>query len=515
VNAKADAFLVSPGYGRSYGDGQRRIRHGLPSLGLACINGLLKSNGYRTRFIDLACSDWTEPGLIGCVAAERPRFVGITAVTTQIMSAVRIAQAVKRASPRTATVLGGPHPSALPDLTASYPGVDYVVSGEGERPMLDLLEGRKAAEIAGLTWTEDGTVRSNPRRPPIMDLDSMPLPDYEGLNIERYGHILNGTLMPVMSGRGCPYHCVFCVSDAVSGNKCRFLSPARFVDHIEDLLVRYGVRRFTFTDETFVLKAARVRGICDEILRRNLRIRWVCQTRVNGIEPEIVAIMKRAGCQAMEIGIESGDPDVLNRVGKGIEPDQVRSACRTIRKAGIRLNGFFILGLPYDTPQTVRRTIDFAKELPLDFAQFAMFVPLPGSEGWNLALDGQVLRLYASNWDDFSRYTYPIVESDALSREQLKTLHAAALREFYFRPKMAARWLLGIRSARALRNLFDMVLGFARIATAKRLPTEAVPTTEVTPENMGGLIGMLGKTKPSQIRRPVRRPEPEPAVTVC
>ncbi len=488
-----DIFLVSPPYGRAYGRAHRRIRHALPPLGLACINGVLKSSGYRTRFMDLVFADVPDKNLLDHLAADRPRFVGITASTTQIMSAVRIAQAVKEADPDVLTVLGGPHPSALPELTASYPGVDLVVSGEGEEPMLDLMKGKPYEKIPGLTWSHRGVIRSNPRPPPITDLDGLPLPDYEGLDTRRYGHILNGSSMPVMSGRGCPYHCVFCASGAVARRKCRFLSPARFVDHIEDLAARYGARDLVFTDETFVLRVDRARTICEEILRRRSRIRWVCQTRINGIAPDVVRIMKRAGCRMVEIGIESGDQRVLDSIGKGIVKEKIRQTCRIIKEAGIRLNGFFILGLPHDTPETIRRTIDFAKELPLDFAQFAMFVPLPGSEGWELALDGRVLRMYADDWDDFSRYSYPIVESDALGREQCKALHTSALREFYYRPQMMAEWLLSIDSGKTLKNLIQMVIAFAQVSRAKHRPADASQMPLITRDRVRQLIGPLGR----------------------
>ena len=495
---RVDAYLVCPHYGQPYGQGGQRIKHGGAPLGMACINGMIKSKGYRTRFIDLDFSDLSEAELIEQVVTDRPRVVGLTAVTTQIMSAVRIAQAIKLAAPEVTTVLGGPHPSALPELTASYPGVDLVISGEGELPVLDLLEGRPYDEIPGLTWTDNGVVRSNPRGPLIADLDAMPLPDYAGLNVQLYGLILqhdtfNGPIMPVMGGRGCPYRCTFCASKVVARRNCRFLSPARFVDHIEDLVDRHGIRDFSFSDETFVLNKRRVREICDEIQRRQLDIRWACLTRVNTVDVQILQTMKQAGCRLIETGIESGDQDILDRIGKGIKKAQVREACEIITQTGIRVNGCFILGLPYETPETVRRTIDFAKELPLTYAQFAMLVPLPGSAVWETALDGEVVRMHASTWDDFSRYTYPMVESDALSREQLHTLHRKALREFYYRPKRVAKWLLTINSRKKLKSLRDMVVAFAQVTRAKRRPGNAQQVPRVTHANVERLIGSLGQ----------------------
>ncbi len=491
---KTDLFLLAPD-ARAYGRGSHRITHAMPPLGLACINGLVKANGFETCFVDMAVQDATEAALVEQVARVHPRFVGITAVTTQIMAAVQLAQSIKRTAPDVVTVLGGPHPSALPELTASYPGVDVVVAGEGEMPMLELLAGHRWEEISGLAWTHNGVVRSTPRPPLIADLDALPLPDYEGLNIDRYRHIYlpKGIAMPVMSGRGCPYRCIFCASDAVSQRKCRFLSPARFVDHIEELMRRYGVRNFDFADETFVLRPARVHDICEEILRRRLAINWVCQTRVNGIEDSTVAIMKRAGCRRMQLGIESGDQRILDLVGKGIEKESIRRSCATIQRAGVSVTGFFILGLPHDTPETIRRTIEFVTELPLDLAQFSMFVPLPGSEGWEVALDGRVLRMRAGNWDDFSRYTYPIVESDALSREQLKALHGAALRRFYFRPKMMATWLPRVVSGGTLRTLAGMATSFVQIALAKQSPQDPSQMPVLTRETVGRLIGSLGQ----------------------
>jgi len=512
---KADIYLVCPPYGRPYGDGRRPIKHGGAPLGLACINGWLKSKGYATRIIDLAFSEWTEADLLEHIVAERPRFVGLAAVTTQIISAVRVAQAIKQAAPEVVTVLGGPHPSALPELTASYPGVDVVASGEGELPLLELLQGRPFHEVGGLTWTDNGVIRTNPRLPLLNDLDAMPLPDYTGLDVDRYGCILHrdacdAPSLPIIGARGCPYRCTFCASRVVAQGHCRFVSPARLIEHIEDLVKRYGVRSFFFSDETFALRKSRVEEICDRMMTRGLKIKWACLTRVNTVDAQLLRTMKRAGCRLIETGIESGDQEILDRIGKGIDKAQVREACKVITQSGIRLNGCFILGLPYDTPETCRRTIDFAKELPLDYAQFAMFVPLPGSAAWDTAMEGKVLRMHANDWDDFSRYGYPLVESDALDREQLHKLHRAALREFYYHPRRVARWLLGINSSRKLRNLLDMMFAFIQVAKAKRRSGNLVPMPCVAGDELGRLLGPLdGWTPPEMPDPPVEGELPE------
>lgn len=492
-----DVFLVSPPYGSSYGKGSRRQKHGLPPLGLASINSYVKSKGYSTRFIDLAFCDLSDEDVAQLVKREKPRAVGITAVTTQIIPAVRLAQCIKRTAPQVLIVLGGPHPAALPELTIQYPGVDLVVAGEGELAMCEILEGRSYGDIPGLCWIEEGTTRRNEQREPLAPLDDVPAPDYDGLEIESYRHIfeLAGPAMPVMSGRGCPFRCNFCASDVVTNERTsRYLSPSRFVDHIEDLYNRYGVRDFVFTDETFVLKSSRVYEICDEILSRGLKITWVCQTRVNGIDPKIVAAMRRAGCKVMAVGIESGDPHILETIGKGIKKDRVIQACETIVRSGILLEGFFILGLPHETPETVRTTIDFALELPLDYAQFSMFIPLPGTPGYKMAVAGDVLRFYANDWDDFSRYTYPLVESDALSRPQLKKLHSAALRSFYFRPRMIYRTIRGVTSIAKFKLLLTMARDFTQILLAKRTPKANKAMKRVVPSDLLRLNGPLNDT---------------------
>lgn len=511
-----DVFLISPPYGRSYGNSRRRQRHGLPPLGLASINAFLKSKGYSTRFIDLAFSDLSDADVVAQIVREQPRLVGITAVTTQIMGAVSLAQQVKRAAPQTMTVLGGPHPSALPELTAACPGVDAVVSGEGEYAMLDLLEGRAFEDCPGFAWVEDGAVRSTGTRPSIPDLDALPAPDYEGLEIHSYRHhmVATDTVLPVMSGRGCPYRCNFCASDVVMpSRKTRYLSTSSFVDHIEDLYRRFGIRSFAFTDETFVLKTARVLDICDEILRRDLKISWLCQTRVNGIDEELMVAMKRAGCALMSVGIESGDQHILDTIGKGIKKELVVESCHTISRVGMQLEGFFILGLPYETPETIRTTIDFAKSLPLDYAQFSMFIPLPGTPGFDLAVAGRDMRFFAKTWDDFSRYTYPLVESDAVSRQELKRLHGASLREFYFRPRMMYRRLRSVGSLGQLRNFAMNVSDFIQIMRAKKAPRSPTEMPLVTRERLSRLMGPLGPAPTAMADTSGARPIETPTVT--
>ncbi len=170
---RTDLLLLAPPDARAYGRGSRSITHAMPPLGLACINGYVKSKGYETRLIDMAVQGTTEAAVVEQVVRLHPRFVGITAATTQIMAAVELAQSIKRATPDVVTVLGGPHPSALPELTASYPGVDGVVAGEGEVPMRELLAGHPWEDIPGLAWADSGVVRSNPRPPLIADLNAL------------------------------------------------------------------------------------------------------------------------------------------------------------------------------------------------------------------------------------------------------------------------------------------------------------------------------------------------------
>jgi radical SAM superfamily enzyme YgiQ (UPF0313 family) len=356
-------------------------------------------------------------------------------------------------------IIGGSHVTSLPMQTLENPSFDYAVVGEGELTSLEFLEalerGRDLSAVKGIAYRENGKVRLTPRREYIADLDTLPFPDRASLpplqayhpSPSSYRRLPLGTMV---TSRGCPHHCIFC-DRAVFGNAYRARGAKSVVDEMEILVHHHGAREIRFWDDTFNLRPARVLEICREIGERKLDVEWSCVARVGNMTEEVLRPMRRAGCWQIDYGIETGNPDVLKSINKGITMDLVRRAVRLSRKAGIRVRGFFMLGLPGETEETMQETISFAKSLPLDVAVFHITTPLPGTELFEQAKSrGEISPEVA--WDKylmFSAEDLPYV-TKGLTKELLRRYESLAYKEFYMRPG----YILG--QARRIRTREDI-----------------------------------------------------------
>jgi len=415
-------------------------------LGIAYIASFIRSKGHSVRLVDVKLfgNSW-KGSITELVRSEKPSFVGISCVTPSMPDALRIAETVKLADKNIKVIVGGPHPSALPEECISYDNIDLVCVGEGEHTFLELLEGKDFSEIKGLCYKDDGKIKMNPPRDLISDLDSLPWPAYDLLPIHSYGNPFLGKSIIMVTGRGCPYNCLFCSSRIINRQRYRLRSVKNVVDEIEYLYKEYGLRGFLFADDTFTMIPKRTEELCNEIMKRGLKISWGCDTRVDAMTPELARLMKKSGCNLVKFGIESGDENILKVIRKGITLDQVRRAVKIVSSAGIKAHGFFIIGHPYDTEESIRKTIDFAKSLPLDYAQFSVLTPYPGTDVLEMAKKSEGITLLSSDWGKFRRYDKPIIRLDALSPEQLEKFHGIAYQEFYMRPSYLFKRLISTR----------------------------------------------------------------------
>lgn len=435
----------------------------MPSLGLAYIASFLKSKGEDVELVDAACIDDID-ALFKKIGKERPRIIGFNVVTANMSSVVRMADEIKKIHPACLIVVGGPHPSALPGETVKYKSIDIVVFGEGEFTLWEVAQGKELSAIKGICYKEgQDIIKINEPRPLIEDLDDLPSPLFEGLPIERYGYLSLGRSLPVLSGRGCPHGCSFCASGVINKKRCRFRDVNKFVDELEFLKKNLKISKFIFCDESFTLDKKRTIRICEEILRRGLKIKWSCMMRVDNAEQNMLAVMKRAGCQMIEIGVESADESVLKKANKRIDLKQVIETVKMANKNKLEINAFFILGLPLETRDSIMKTISFAKKLRIDYAQFSMFIPLPGTQAWDWIREGKYLRCIAKDWDDFSRYKRPIVASKELPSEDLFSLYNKAIKDFYIRPYIVLRTLRNINSLEKLITIWKAGLCFLKI----------------------------------------------------
>ena len=266
--------------------------------------------------------------------------------------------------------------------------------------------------------------------------------------------------MTVMTSRGCPYQCIFCQTPF--GKEVRFHSPAYVVDYIDHLQRRFGVRELHFCDDTFSLREDRVAEICNGFLRRGLDLTWYAATRANVSDEGIFGTMRRAGCWICAIGVESGDPEVLRRIGKHIDLDQVRRTCRAVRRAGLMLKTFFILGSPGETEASIERTIRLAIDLKAHYPVFSLMTPFPGTRLWQ-----EAERCGSFDRNDLARLLIagsdPAFVPHGLTAERLLARQNEAFRRVYLTPGMIGRQLAAIRCAEDVVKLARAGLAFLRL----------------------------------------------------
>jgi len=429
------------------------------TLGVAYIASYVREKGYSVDILNLRSlgNDWRQK-LKDKIISEKPHYVGISCVTPLIRACRTTASYVKSIDKDIKIIVGGPHPTVLPDETAKLDEFDVVVIGEGEFTVYEILRNDDLNKVKGIIYKEgDKLIKTEPREV-NMNLDQLPWPAYDLMqNLDKYANPFLGRSANILTGRGCPFKCIFCPSNLIGGGIYRLRSTSDVVDEIEFLYKKYKIKGFLIMDETFTLYPKRVIEICNGIIERKMKIKWTCDTRVNTVTEDLLRKMKEAGFRLIKFGIESGDDEILRIIKKGTTTDMVRKAVGLAKKVGLGVHAFFIIGHPYDTKETILRTINFAKELPLDFAQFSIMVPFPGTEIYSMAKQGRGITLLSDNWNDFKKYGKPVIELPTVSREELEKFHAMAYRQFYFRPSYIIKRFFKTKPAEYL-NLFNKAL---------------------------------------------------------
>lgn len=432
----------------------------LPPLGISYLASFLKSKGHDVRIIDAIALNLTKDEVEKAIRDFSPMVVGVTAMTPTLKGALEALRLAKESG--ATTVIGGPHLAIYPEETLSYDFIDYGIIGEGEEAFADLLKALEdkadASGVRGLIYKKDGRVFANPAAI-VEDLDSLPFPARELLPNEKYSSIIGlNPVTTIITTRGCPYHCAFCAKQP-SDKSYRVRSPRNVVDEMEYVVKRYGVREIMFYDDTFFTKRSHAIGVCEEILRRNLKVRWETPARINEVDKEILALAKRAGCLRLRYGVESGDPEILKAMNKGITILQIKNVFKLTHEAGIEAFGYFMVGYLHDTSQSMRRTLDFAKRLDADLVMFTITVPQPKTDLYDeVRAEGIVKRDY---WRDFTlgkqvgRFSYLAPDAE----KWLKRCYW----EFYFRPSFIIKSLSKIRTFDDARRHFNAFLGLTKL----------------------------------------------------
>lgn len=393
-----------------------------PPLGLGYLAALMERAGHQVAIFDMGLDPSLSYGQeVERILAFRPEIMGLTAMTNNVYSVFEMLHAL-RTSWRGPVIIGGPHATLFPEQVLANGDIDYVVVGEGEETLVELV-GALAAHnlrpdatvlrgIRGLCFRDGQDVVCNAARSLISDLDALPFPARHLYDLERYPlYAANGERMvTLLSSRGCPYNCSYCFKGIV-GRTYRQRSPENVLAEMRQLIETYGYQHFYFIDDLFTLDTKRLQALTSAMIGQGLDVRWQCLARVDRIRREDLAMMYRAGCREVHFGIESGNAGILAGLDKRITMAQVRQAVGWAAEIGIAAKGYFMLGLPGDTEETMRQTIAFACELPLDQAMFSLTTPFPGTRLWDELV---ARRPELASDQDFSQAFYYTQNTDAI-----------------------------------------------------------------------------------------------------
>jgi anaerobic magnesium-protoporphyrin IX monomethyl ester cyclase len=456
-------------------DGVRQVREGRcmqragawtaiwTPLSLAYCAAALREDGNEVRLTDCIVEDLSFKDVERIVADFRPGAVVINAVTPSIVSDLSTADHVKSVDPGIYTAVIGIHGTALPRETLLLnANIDFIVRNEPEIVVRNLCRAigseSGCSGVKGISYRNTEGEIHNENEQMLSDLDSLPYPAYDLIKTEKYLlPFSNKRFLLVATGRGCNYGCAFCADHIYYGKKVRLRKPERVVAELKHWKETLGIRDFLFWTESFTLNREFSCKVAEEIIRNDLDINWVCNSRVDHVDDVMLALFKKAGCTMIGYGIESGSQQVLDRMNKRITTEQVRNATDMANKHGIGVVAHTILGFPGETTETIKNTIRFVKSLNLDYAQFYCAVPFPGSALYKEACESGWIA--NNDWRMFEQ-NYSVLNTEGITPEKIMQMRRFAYRSFYFRPRQIFNLIKSLHAQGGMLRAFSIIRDF-------------------------------------------------------
>jgi anaerobic magnesium-protoporphyrin IX monomethyl ester cyclase len=457
-----DAIFIAPPFQHGNETMWKQFDYFFPPYGIAHIAAYIREFNYNSIILDclVECpdlNDFDEYFKNNYVNKVDSIFFAITAVSPIIDYAVFIAGIVKKYFPKAIIVLGGPHATHEYKELIGNEDIDIIVVGEGEITFKEILDRKDLSEIKGIVYkgkSNNGKISIfvNPARPRIKNLDILPVPAYDLLNIKAYKapkySNQNIPSMSVVTGRGCVGNCTFC---SKIFHEVYLMSPERVLEELTLLYEQYDIRQIIFYDDTFTINKVRVQKICNLIVEKKLDIRWTCFARVDCIDEDTLVHMKKAGCEHIMYGVENFDSEVLKNVHKNINEKQIFNAVNLTRKVGITCRVSLMIGNPGETKKTIWYNIKMINKLKPDYLQVLIFHPLPGAPIYNYFKENKLIT--AEKWSEFN-FTKPIFIHENLSQKEIKKYYILMYVCFYLHPRFIGKQIKNIFIAKERKKLF-------------------------------------------------------------
>lgn len=445
----------------------------IPPFGLGYLATALRKN-HDIQILDGIKENMTIENFSGFISENKFDVIGIQIFTFHLNAAKNYINAIKKISPETKIILGGPHPSCDPNNIFYYfPDIDFAFKGEAEiglARLTDLISANKLQEaelkdIPGLIWRdkENKTIVNNQIF--VEDLDALGYPSWDLLKPNTYplaphgAFFKNYPIAPIIITRGCPFNCTFCAGRLISGRKIRRRSVASVISEIKELYHKYGIREIHIEDDNFTFYKDLVMEFCGELKKNNLNISWVCPNgvRLDTLDRELLFKMKEVGLYSVSVGVESGSDSVLAHMQKSLNTEKIKEKIRLIRETRLEAIGFFVIGYPAETRKDILQTIKFAKKLDLKRANFTIFKPFPGTPITDKLIAENKLPEIQENWE---RYTLAdaVYAPNGLTTKELKNLRRRAFLSFYLRPKILFKMAKEIKNFQHFKIVMKRIL---------------------------------------------------------
>ncbi len=446
-----NVLLVNPNYNELIYEHISHPNIILP-LSIAYIASACEKEGIKVKILDANASGLSFKDTLSNILKSGSKYIGITGTAETMLIVYKLSKEIKKNSSKV-VILGGPYVSFAADkILSETRDIDIIVRGEGEitfPQIITCLETSKKylLKIKGISWIRNNKIYHNPDREFIRNIDSIAFPAYHLLPMEKYtpnsffyNKMKKVSSIGMITSRGCSMKCYFC-SSSYFWKKLRIRSLENIINEINFIVNKYNIKYIDFWDDYFTASKKRVEKFCQALINNNIKIKWSCYSRVESLSEDLILLMREAGCCGIQIGIESGNINILESIKKNNDIKQIVKVIKAINKAGIKSMGFFMIGLIGENEKTIKDTVKLARISNLDFALFNIVMPYPGTKLYEISMKNKIID-ENYNCSEMINYFYKKYRTEFLDSAMLQKYYQKAYRQFYLRPGFILKSLI-------------------------------------------------------------------------